>query len=291
MSFQSKNLLAGLVCLTASTAVWANPDVTSREYHVMLNPSDFSYATEQSNINALASDATTVVEAAINRDVTGTMSLSHNRQVLFFDTPSSCDLKNIGYIYRERVENGDSEVTLKYRGPDRYIADFEDLSTSQSGESTKLEADISTTPSDTFLVSYSHQTTVPNTRTINDMHDIQTYFPGFNSNYDFASNLGLSVVGNLNIIEHEYEGISIDLGQFEGNVSVTLWYKGEPAVNTTPIVAELSFRYKDSSADYTKKVVNRAKLAFDALRSMSWYDPAALGKTSFVYQYEHGFCQ
>lgn len=71
------------------------------------------------------------------------MTLSKTRQVRFFDSPNTCLLKNKGYIFRERVENGQSEVTLKYRGYDQYIAAFEDLSGSSSQAETKLEEDIS----------------------------------------------------------------------------------------------------------------------------------------------------
>ncbi len=283
---------SALLLLGLSLTAQANPEVTSREYKLMLDASQFSYASEASNVASLISAADSAIEAAIARSVTGSASLSKQREVRFYDTLYSCTLNNMGYIFRERRENGDSEVTLKYRGPDRYIADFEDLSSSTSGAETKLEADIGANSTTPFKVVYSHSTTAPNTRTINEMADVNAHFDGFDADYGLSDNLPLSLVGNLVIQERVYKGVIIDLGSIDAEISVTLWYQGTPSGSQAPLVAEISFKYADSTADYTGKVVNRAKGAFDALRGLTnWVDTDSMTKTAFVYAYDSNFCQ
>jgi hypothetical protein len=280
------------VLLTCGTLpVMANPDVTSREYKLMLDPNEFAYNTEYTDVGTFLGVAETAIENAISRNVTGSAYLAKTRDVMFYDTENSCELKAIGYSFRERIENGDSEVTLKFRSADRYISDFEDLSASSSSAETKLESDIGANTTTSFKVVYGHSTTAPNSRNINEMEDINDQFPGFDSEYGFSNSTDLDLVGNLSIREHVYKGMEIDLGQFDATISVTLWYNGVPSGAQVPVVAEVSFKYKDSSADYTRAVVNRAATAFYALQDLTaWVDPNSKTKTQFVYEYDAGFC-
>jgi len=282
--------IAALSLVTGSAL--ANPDVISREYKLMLKTNQFTYQSEATDVANLISDSVTAIEAAINRNVTGTPSLAHVRDVTFYDTASTCVLTNLGYSFRERVENGNSEVTLKFRGPDRYISDFEDVSSSTSGAATKLESDVGANSTTDFKIIYSHSTTVPNTRTINNMLDINHYFAGFETDYALSNTLSLSPVSYLTIKERVYKNVIIDLGSIDAEISVTLWYLGTPSGAQSPVVGEISFKYQDNSANYTRKVVNRAKDSFSALQGMSsWIDPNSITKTAFVYAYDANFCQ
>ncbi|WOA31947.1 hypothetical protein [Alloalcanivorax xenomutans] len=277
---------------TLALQAQANPDVISREYKLILDASRFQSQTESGDVLALMQAVKPAIENAIDRDVSGAISLDHDRQVRFYDTASTCQLRQLGYSFRERVENGDSEVTLKFRGPDRYIADFEDLSSGTNGAESKLEADVGATSTIPFKVVYSHSTKAPNTRTLNRMDDVHAHFPGFQSDYGLDDNLTLSLVGGLTIQERAYRNVDIDLGQHDAEISVTLWYQGIPSGSQSPVVAELSFKYEDPSADYTRKVVNRARQAFDALRGLEqWVEADGQTKTGFVYQYDSAFCQ
>lgn len=182
-------------------------------------------------------------------------------------------------------------MTLKFRSPDRYIADFENLSAVSGQAQTKLEADIGISPDSGFKVVYSHSTTIPNTRTINRMDDVNDQFPGFDGDYGLSDGLDLYAVGGLSLRERVYKGRTIDLGQFPGEIASTLWYDGAPSGLQPPLAAEVSFKYEDASADYTKMVVNRAKKAFEALRALTvWTDPDSDAKTRFVYNYDPSFC-
>ena len=129
---------------------WAAPQVTSREYKLLLQADKFSYSNESADVNTYIDQAKTFIAQQIGRTVSGTMVLDKQRLVRFYDSPSSCLLNNMGYSFRERVEKGASEVTLKFRSYDHYLADFSDLSSPTSGSKTKLEDDITQTATQGF---------------------------------------------------------------------------------------------------------------------------------------------
>lgn len=167
-----KSLSIMTMMLIASSSAFAYEAVTSREYKMMLNPAKFTYGNESNQVNQLEYEFKNKVSAAISRNVTGNLGLNKQRQVRFFDTPQSCLLKNNGYAFRERIENGQSEVTLKFRSPDRYISAYEDLDSVTYGAEEKLEADIGANSQVPYKVVYGHSNTVPNTRYINNMKPI-----------------------------------------------------------------------------------------------------------------------
>ena len=271
---------------------WAAPQVTSREYKLLLQADKFSYSNESADVNTYIDQAKTFIAQQIGRTVSGTMVLDKQRLVRFYDSPSSCLLNNMGYSFRERVEKGASEVTLKFRSYDHYLADFSDLSSPTSGSKTKLEDDITQTATQGFLVGASKSTTAPNTRTLNDFLDIHTHFPGFKTAFGISDNQALSLVGGLTVFERTYSGVNIDLGEFDADVEVSLWYTQAPYAGLKPAVAEVSFKYEDPNANYTNKVVQRAAISFSALKSLSNYNAPSTTqtKTQFVYQYQPNFC-
>ena len=286
-----QKLLLFLFLLIVSIAAHANPKVESREYKLMLKADLFQHNTEAENVGSFLDNAKVTVEAAINGDATGRESLEKVRDVTFYDTHGTCQLNEVGYIFRERIENEASEVTLKFRSPDRYISHFEDLSAASPKADTKFEADIGISSASPFKVVYGHSNTVPNKRTINKMGDINHHFTGFNNGYGFSDDTELSPVGGLTIREHVYKGREIDLGSTKAKISVTLWYNGIPTDHQNPVLAEVSFKYKDKSANYTKQVVNNAKASFDALQSLThWINPDSKTKTKWVYDFDSSFC-
>lgn len=273
---------------------YALPKVTSREYKLLLNPNNFSYDNEASNVNSYFTLAKTAIENKISRNVTGNMSFDKQREIRFYDTSGSCPLNSMGYSFRERIENNTKakEVTLKYSGYDHYLADFEDMSSSITGAETKLEDDVTRKDNFSFLVVASKSTSVPTSRTINDFEDINTLFTGFKNNYAFSNNQSLQQVSGLTIYERKYDGVTIDLGEFKADLEMSLWYTQMPYTGLKPALVEVSFKYADANANYTKKVITRATLSFNALKSLTQYNAptSTATKTQFVYQYQPNFC-
>ncbi|RPE29949.1 hypothetical protein EC846_2535 [Acinetobacter sp. BIGb0102] len=293
MKHKQKMLGILVVAMILPCITHAVPKVTSREYKLLLDPNNFNYGTEASDVNRYFTQAKTVIENKISRTVTGTMGLDAQREIRFYDTQGSCPLNSMGYSLRERIENGAKEVTLKYRGYDHYITDFEDLSSSVAGAKTKFEDDITRKDNLGFLVAASKSTTVSTTRTLNDFEDINTLFTGFKNNYSFSNTQALQVVSGLTIYERKYAGPSIDLGEFDADIELSLWYTQMPYSGLKPAVAEVSFKYADANGNYTKKVVSRAALSFAALKTLTQFNASSstATKTQFVYDYQSGFCQ
>lgn len=279
------------LCLLLPVFAWSAPEVKSREYKLLLKPDLFSHGNAEQVIGQYFAEMATTVQASIGRDVTGQLLLDKVRTIRFYDTAGSCQLDKLGYIFRERIENGHSELTLKFRSADPYIANFEDLSAANTQAKTKLEADFSIKSPQLLHIIYSHSTTTPNTRTVNIMKDLQLHFPGFAKAYKMSDKLPLSLVGQLNLHERVYQGAEIDLGSIDAKVSLSLWYHSTPTATQQPVIAEVSFKYQDNSAEYTKLVVNRAKTALEAMQSMHhWNSTSTVSKTQFVYQYQPDFC-
>lgn len=284
----------GFICcsLLSMNAV-ANPEVTSREYKLMLDASVFNYSNEASMVDQYFKALKTTIEKAIDRDVDSGYTLSKERFVVFYDTPGSCQLRENGYSFRERIKvNGDSSVSFKFRSPDRYITGFEDVASSVADAESKFELDVGLNSESQFTSVYSASTKYDNDQLIQTMADVNNAFPGFKSRYDFSDSTVIAPVSGLKVYERVYRGMEIDLGRFDAEVSLTLWYPETPSSNDKTLVVEASFDYEDTNAVYSRKVVNRAKEAFYAMQEMdTWIDPESVTKTRFVYDYNPEFCQ
>ncbi|MFC3034793.1 hypothetical protein ACFOEE_19995 [Pseudoalteromonas fenneropenaei] len=292
MNYHPLTAIVMLAVFSFSCSALANADVTSREYKQLLDPAHFTYSSESLDVASYDNVIKTNISNAIGRNVNGSLSLNKNRQIAFYDSPSSCVLRANGYLFRERSYASSNEVTLKFRSSDRYISAFEDLSSVTNGAETKLEADIGLKNGDSYKVVYSHSTTAINTRTLSDFKDIHSHFPGFADDYGFSDNLPLAVVGGIYITEHVYKGTEIDLGSIDAELSLTLWYVGQPSAAQHPMLAEVSFKIEDGSAAYSQKVVQRAKLALEALQTLdNWNSIDNTSKTQRIYNAAGNFCQ
>ena len=279
-------LALAFMFMTAINGFAATP-VGSREYKLMLEPSNFNGSDPAPAVSAFWSALQQVIASGIGRSTSGTFTLDKSRTVRFYDTPGSCLLYNNKLIFRERVENGNREVTLKYRSFDRFVSGYQDMSGTENDAETKFEEDIAAP----YIVKYSHSTTqgVSDSKNLNDMNDPIGLYPGIES-YNFDDTLPIAVVGALTVEERVYKGTSVDLGSENGDFSLTLWYASGNL--TTPLVAEISFKYKDADEEYSENVVTRAQSLFIDMQTMStWLSANAVSKTAFVYGYNPSFCQ
>jgi hypothetical protein len=277
----------GVIAALSALPLLAQPNVESREYKLMLDPSLFTGSNPSTAITNFWDTLENLIETNMGRSASGSFSLDKSRTVRFYDTPESCVLKNSGFVFRERVENTNREVTLKFRSPDRYISGYQNMSASSSSAETKFEEDISAP----FVSKYSYSTTqgISSSKNLNKMDDPVGLYPGLEA-YGFDEDEAISLVGNLEISERVYKGTDVDLGNKDGQFSLTLWYRS--GFLTTPVVAEISFKYADSSEDYSEHVVTRAKAVFEQMQSMSaWVATEAITKTAYVYAYNPSYCQ
>ncbi|TQF70226.1 hypothetical protein [Pseudoalteromonas luteoviolacea] len=283
-----KNSLITILALLSLNAV-AVPIIDSKEYKVMLSNTYFSNSIEPDIVNQVFRELADITLAATNKPLLGDSYLSKIRQVRFYDVQHACTLKKLGYIFRERTEKNQSEVTLKYRHVDLYMSHFEDVSSQHTDATTKLEADYSVTHSGVWKVVYGHSTKVPNTRNINEIKDINKHFDGFEHAYQLPDAMPLNLVSGLNVYERVYKGPTVDLGRQQAEFSITLWYQNE--LSNTPLVAELSFKYAEQQGDFSKTVTQRAAHLFESIsNNLDYIDSTSMTKTQFVYHHQPNFC-
>lgn len=270
----------------------ASPDVTSREYKIMLDVHRFDYASEAQVVDEFLGELKDVIARSIDRSTSGQFALAKQREVSFFDVEGSCILRESGYSYRERIDGSKTSVSLKVRSPDRYIVGFEDVSSDNDSAESKFELDVGMNRHEAFRSIFSASTKYRSYEEINDIGHINDQFAGFKKRYDYDDAIPLSRVSNLQVTEHVYRGFEVDLGKFDAEFDLTLWYDSEFNENKVPVVAEISFGYEDSKAGYSRNVVRRSKALFEEMQKMGeWIDPDSQTKTSFVYNYDSNFCQ
>lgn len=257
--------------------------VASREYKLILQSAQFADRAAGVDRFWLAVQG---LAADLGLKVTGELSELVKREVVFLDTPDH-DLLKTGYIVRRRVDlkggkPARTKVMLKYRSPDRYIAWGGDVSTPTLKGETKFEEDI--VPP--FRSQFSHSTSaVIEAADWTTLGDVVTHFPGVDS-LDLSASKPLSVVNGLVAKEFVQRGALIDFGKQEAEVALTAWYV-DPDRQKQPSVVEFSFAYGDDSENFSARSALRAKKLFDGLQALeAWYDPKAITKTQFAYQYK-----
>jgi len=284
---QKMKFLLSILAFSLVVANAAPTKVTSREYKLMLDASLFTGTNPLTAVTQYWSALGNLIDNDLERDRSGSFSLAKDRTVMVYDTAGSCLLYNNSLIFRERVEDGDREVTLKYRSLDRYKAGHQDMDGTSSDAETKFEQDLGAP----YTSKFSHSTTqgISDSKNLNKLDDPIGLYPDHMEQYNFDPDTAIVKVGGLTIYEKVYKGTSVDLGNKDGEFSLTLWYTS--STSTTPAVAEISFKYKDADEDFTENVVTRAKKLFELMQTLStWNNPNSTTKTAFIYNYNPSFC-
>jgi hypothetical protein len=264
-------------------------DVTSREYKVMLKASSFAgdEAAMRATVDRFWSDVTGAL-APLSIPTKGSFcAVKARRLIRFFDTDAH-SLHGDDYIVRERedVDTGEREVTLKFRHPDRYVASDRSMAAAKgSASKTKFEEDVKPP----FVSVFSFSTTQPleSGQVLDQMSDVADLFPGLAEALDeLPHDAPLILVKDFIGREIVLDGALLMLGSrdIEAECAFVVWYD-EGEHDTTPVVAEFSFKYGDEEEGYRASV---ASDAFAILRLLDsglgdWVDPNSQTKTAFVY--------
>ncbi len=264
-------------------------DVTSREYKVMLAPSrlDGDQAALVDAVGRFWSDVATALRPLDIPTTGGFTGVKARRLVRFFDTDAHT-VNGRSYIIRERedIDTGEREVTLKFRHPDRYVAADRSMEAANASDvKTKFEEDVKPP----FVSVFSFSTTQPleSGRVLEQLEDVVDLFPGLaDAVTELPHDSPLLLVRDFVGREIVLEGATLLLGKrdIEAECALVVWYdEGED--DTTPVVAEFSFKYGDDAEDYRGSV---AQDAYEVLRLLQggigdWIDPSPRTKTAFVY--------
>lgn len=261
--------------------------VISREYKLMFKPGLFPGDTDAVLAQgARFWDEYVEILGDLMRGVDGSLNrVKHRREIRFFDTDDRL-LRCSDYAFRERidVDKRRREVTLKFRHPDRYIAQGRDLAAADDEDSeTKLEEDIK--PPFLKLYSYSTKQPIDDDLALENLGVVADLYPGLGDDLEgFDGDLGLGTVGGFTARETVIDGGKLIIGKDEGEeaeCALVIWHAEDEEL---PIVAEFSYKYGDEHERYGKKVAARAYEAFELVQTMDeWRDKESLTKTAYVY--------
>lgn len=284
-------LLRGSLAIVYAGGDMARRKVMSREYKVMLRPSRFR-GKEKALLEAAKaiwhdfSKSVTDIVVSLEGDLA---QIRMHRSIIFYDTRDRL-LNNAHYIFRQRrdANTRERDITLKFRHPDRYVAQDRNMDASHSTDGrTKFEEDIKVPF--VSLYSFSTRLKIGNDTVFKELGDIRRLFLDMADKIDkFRDDEPLAAVNGFTARELVLSGASLRVGKtpkVDAECGLVVWYdeNGEP---DTPVAVELSYRYGDENEDYGGGLTRRGFEIFNALQSQltEWVDPKPRTKTAFVYQ-------
>ena len=264
-------------------------NVVSREYKVMLRPDRFSG--DGSGALKSAREFWREFGGRSGGHALGTageFTPKRRRFIRFYDTDREA-LHDAGYVLRRRwsaesdIDAGDgAELTLKFRHPDRYIAEERCSDPSTDGAELKFEEDIK----GPFVSFYSCSTTVKTKHVPAGLGDVADLFPPVTERIAAgAARERVVPVRAVTIVETVLDGASIQLGAHtEAECALILWHESSRGA-LAAVAAEFSYRYGDKHEDYQGDRTERAYGVFRSLQTdlPAWVDPALPTKTALVY--------
>lgn len=265
--------------------------VVAREYKVMLRAEQFA-GNESQVLNAANTfwDAFTQAINPLDLKTDGSLKKIKDRRIIdFYDTDTPHLLYGNDYIFRVRRDpsTDEREITLKFRHPDRYIAQDRNMDARDVSQGkTKFEEDIKSPF--TVLYSFSTTQTLAATKQLNTLNDVIQLFPDLADK--LTSHTGEELV---HTVKHAVRELVIKGGEFilrkepkaNAECALIVWYDGN---SEKPVVVEFSFRYGDKNGTYTGKMAQRAYDVFEVLQKLtSWLDPNPKPKTKTAYIYNN----
>jgi hypothetical protein len=262
----------------------------SREYKVMLRPARFAGDDQAvlETAGALWRDLSRCV-AEVVLDTKGRLDRVATRRLIRFHDTRRHRLNQAGYIYRERrdMATGCCEVTLKFRHPDRYVAQHRDMAAARLKEArTKFEEDIKAPF--VSLYSFSTTTSVDPAKAFRTLRDVARLFPDVPQRIGkFREDEALAVVNGFTARERVIVGADLRIGKsprVDAECALIVWHDHDRR-RATPVAVELSFRYGDEKERYGGVMAGRACAVFQRIQTElgAWVDPRPVTKTAFVY--------
>jgi hypothetical protein len=263
--------------------------VESREYKLLLRCPLFG-GNQPSVMETAArfwSDVARVTAPLILDSSDDECQIDSQRVVRFFDTRQQrLNAANFILRIRNKVADDDEELTLKFRHPDRYVAEAQHVEPKTPYDvHAKFEEDVKAPFLSLF--SASATATVPVDTRFRRVADILAVFPyleRLRSNSDPDDTL--DVVNDFTARE-----IVLALGKIQlrrtpradAACALIIWYKD--GVTSEPVAVEFSFRYKDQKEEYSAAMSARAFNVFHAVQRQLkyWVDSKAQTKTQIVY--------
>lgn len=263
--------------------------VVSREYKLMLQAAKF--AGPEKHLLAVADQLWEELVEAITPFVVridGALdTISKHRLVAFLDSRAR-HLCVGGYHFRVRrtLEGSRPEVTLKFRHPDRYVAEARQMK-SRIRATVKFEEDIK--PPFNSLYGFSTRGRVGRKNVPGTLAAVSALFPDLPKRLGkIDGSLKLRVVNRFTARELVVTGPILTIGtkpRIEIECALIVWYKHQDTTTNAPVAVEFSFRYGNTNGRYTGKAARRAYNIFETLQHSlpEWLDPTCTTKTALVF--------
>jgi len=270
-----------------------HPTVTSREYKVMLRQSRFAgdRTRQRTAADGFWREFRDRV-AGLALGTTGGFDTEKDRRFIRFYDTARQTLHGSRYILRRRwdasrgAQDGSqkAELTLKFRHPDRYIA--QDHVAEDGALQTKFEEDIKGPFASLYSVSMTPR--APNGDVPLSLRSLADLFPGVKDVVpDTNAGEHLEAVGGLTALEVVLGGAAIQIGtNTAADCALIFWYETSSDQHADPIAVEFSYRHRDKDGDYRGARIQRAFDMFEALQTKlpDWIDPEVTTKTALVYK-------
>lgn len=263
--------------------------VVSREYKVMLRPGKFAGPRKQllAAARQLWNEFAHAVEASVFQAGGSLDTIDKERLIVFLDSEAQ-HLRAGGYIVRvrRRLEGGRPEVTLKFRHPDRFVAEGRRMKSRHLRATAKFEEDIKAPF--VSLYSFSTRGKVGKKKVPTALDEVERLFPDLARHLgDVDGRLALGPVNGFTARELVVTGPTLTIGArpgVEAECALIVWYDHDRD-GTGPVAVEFSYRYGNAKGRYDATVARRAFEIFDTLQKdlTAWIDPNPRTKTAFVY--------
>lgn len=267
--------------------------VTSREYKVMLRAAKFEQAdVPHEGVKAFWTWLTAAVKKVGAKTEGALTKVDKRRQVRFYDT-EDCFLRRSGYVLRERrkLNKGKKrQFTLKYRHPDRFIAQARRMKPTKSATGKpKFEEDIKGLFAKPYLASlYSFSSKIQLEEPLEKLRAPVGYFGNLGRRLGkYDPKASLVSVGDFAARETVLVGGFLELGSIIAECALVVWHDASPEKAAKPEVVEFSFRYENEVGEFEGRSVETAFRVFRSLQAQAsqdeWVDKGSKTKTAFVY--------
>ena len=182
--------------------------------------------------------------------------ITTRREIGFYDS-KAFGLYSHSYIFRERrdLTNDETEVTLKFRHPDRYVSQDRDMLSRKIGKGdTKFEEDVKAP----FVKLYSFSSTQPVKKDegFTRLKSIMKLYPGLKPQLDKkADEEDISLVNGQSVRELVITGGDLILSGdpvMPAECALIVWYDAKDAAKG-PLIVEFSFRYGNKKEKYSRE--------------------------------------
>ena len=189
------------------------------------------------------------------------------------------------------IDRRDSNLTLKFRHPDRFL-----VSGSETGSKFKFEEDIKANLRTEFVSLHSLSTKIKDVDPdveLTSLKHVEAYFGAIAKQLvGFQPAIPIDVVGKVVVEQTVLDDFKFDISnELKSECAIIFWNTNQPQ---QPLLVEFSFRYKDKSIGeghepFTKKVARRAADILNFFTGdgplAAWTSTSEFTKTSFVFSF------